>query len=147
MVCVGIRLAFVSVTQTRVMWEERALTEKMLLSNWPVGKSLGYILDKGLMWEGQNCCGQGYPWEDSSGLNKKASWTNHGEQAYKKHSPMASASVPASRTPALASLSYGVWPEITEINPFLSIYFWSWVYHSNRKVTKNILYTDHNSTG
>lgn len=53
---------FINLTQSRTTWEEKTLTEEMLLSDWPVFKSVGIVLLH---------CGQGHAWAGGSGLYKK----------------------------------------------------------------------------
>lgn len=54
---------FVTLSQTRAIWEERTSIEKMLSSNWPVGKPMGIFMN-------DNWCGRAQAAVGSAMLDK-----------------------------------------------------------------------------
>lgn len=86
------------------------LKEKLSLSGWPAGKSVGHCLDDWwLIWEDLGHLRWCQPWSGGPRLCKNAGWACHGEQASKQPSAVVSASVPASGllpgAPVLAPLN------------------------------------------
>lgn len=122
--------------------EDGASADGWPISDFPMGKSVGHILDCKVMVEGLGNCGQCHPQAGLIGMHEKRSWTWILKQSKETASPMASVSVPFPKVSAVSSFSdFSQWWTITykkKINPLLYNLLWSWWFSQQHKTDKGI---------